>query len=83
MRLPRDLDADNLISLLRRYGYKVTRQTGSHIRLTTLQGGEHHVTIPHHKSLRVGTLQAVLQDIAQHLGLNWPAFLEELFGRKS
>lgn len=37
MRLPRNLGGDDLIALLQRYGYEVTRQTGSHIRLTTTQ----------------------------------------------
>jgi predicted RNA binding protein YcfA (HicA-like mRNA interferase family) len=60
MRLPRDVSGKQLAILLGRYGYEVTRQTGSHIRLTTTQEGEHHVTIPLHGSLRVGTLSAVL-----------------------
>ncbi|NYE57789.1 putative RNA binding protein YcfA (HicA-like mRNA interferase family) [Carboxydothermus ferrireducens DSM 11255] len=34
----------------------VTRQTGSHIRLTTTLKGEHHVTIPLHDPLKIGTL---------------------------
>jgi hypothetical protein len=46
MRLPRDFSGDQLAILLRRYGYEVTRQTGSHMRLTTTQEGEQHVTIP-------------------------------------
>jgi predicted RNA binding protein YcfA (HicA-like mRNA interferase family) len=46
MRLPRDLAGEELAVLLGRYGYEVTRQTGSHMRLTTTQRGEHHVTIP-------------------------------------
>jgi predicted RNA binding protein YcfA (HicA-like mRNA interferase family) len=37
MRLPRDLGGEELAVLLRRYGYEVTRQTGSHVRLTTRQ----------------------------------------------
>jgi predicted RNA binding protein YcfA (HicA-like mRNA interferase family) len=49
MRIPRGNGADGLISLLRRYGYESTRQTGSHIRITTTLNGEHHVTIPRHK----------------------------------
>jgi len=36
MKLPRDLSGEALARLLRRYGYEVTRQAGSHIRLTTL-----------------------------------------------
>ena len=81
MRLPRDLSGDQLAVLLRRYGYEVTRQTGSHIRLTTTQEGEHHVTIPLHGSLRVGTLSAVLSDVAEHLGIPRQTLVETLFGK--
>jgi predicted RNA binding protein YcfA (HicA-like mRNA interferase family) len=48
MRLPRDHGGSELAILLRHYGYGVTRQTGSHMRLTTTVGGEHHITIPRH-----------------------------------
>jgi predicted RNA binding protein YcfA (HicA-like mRNA interferase family) len=33
MKLPRNLDANDLIKALSRIGYAVVRQTGSHIRL--------------------------------------------------
>jgi predicted RNA binding protein YcfA (HicA-like mRNA interferase family) len=81
MRLPRDLSGDQLAVLLRRYGYEVTRQTGSHMRLTTTQEGEHHVTIPRYGSLRVGTLSAILSDVAEHMGISRQALLEALFGK--
>lgn len=80
MKLPRDLDGATLVSALRTLGYEVTRQTGSHIRLTTGLGGEHHITIPAHRSLRVGTLAAILDDVAGHLGLTREVLLERLFG---
>jgi hypothetical protein len=51
------------------------------MRLTTHQGGEHHITIPRHASLRVGTLNAILKDVAQHLGLERDELLIELTGR--
>lgn len=35
MRLPRDLSGVDLAKALSRYGYRVTRQTGSYLRLTT------------------------------------------------
>ena len=35
MRLPRDLSGAGLIKGLRKLGYAPTRQTGSHVRLTT------------------------------------------------
>ena len=81
MRLPRDVSGEELAALLRRYGYKVTRQTGSHMRLTTTQEGEHHVTIPCHSSLRVGTLSAILSDVAEHLGIPRSALVKTLFSK--
>ena len=79
MRLPRDLGGEELAALLGRYGYEVTRQTGSHMRLTTTQQGEHHVTVPRHRSLRVGTLSAILRDVAEHLGMPRQELVETLF----
>ena len=35
MRLPRDLSGIELDVKLEKYGYQITRQTGSHMRLTT------------------------------------------------
>lgn len=81
MRLPRDLGGEELAILLRRYGYEVTRQTGNHMRLTTAQGGEHHVTMPRHSSLRIGTLSAILSDVAEHLGIPRQTLIETLFGK--
>lgn len=81
MRLPRDLSGEELAVLLGRYDYEITRQTGSHMRLTTTRGGEHRVTIPRHESLRAGTLSAVLRDVAEHLDIPRQTLLETLFGR--
>jgi predicted RNA binding protein YcfA (HicA-like mRNA interferase family) len=81
VRLPRDLGGEELAALLGRYGYEVTRQTGSHMRLTTTQQGEHHVTIPRHRSLRVGTLSAILRDVADHLGIPRQELVETLFSK--
>jgi len=38
-RLPRDVSGAELASLLEIFGYVVTRQKGSHLRLTTQEGG--------------------------------------------
>jgi hypothetical protein len=51
------------------------------LRLTTTQGGEHHITIPRHSSLRVGTLSAILRDVAEHLGIPRQTLMETLFGK--
>jgi predicted RNA binding protein YcfA (HicA-like mRNA interferase family) len=79
MKLPRNLSGDDLAKALERLGYQVTRQTGSHVRLTTDQNGEHHATIPRHDSLRVGTLSSILRDIAEHHGLSKDELTELLF----
>ncbi len=81
MRIPRDLNGDKLANALNKYGYKVTRQEGSHMRLTTQQGGEHHITIPRHKPLRIGTLNSILKDVAEHLKVDREEVLEVLFGK--
>lgn len=81
MRLPRDLSGQDLARALAAFGYAATRQTGSHLRLTTQHHGEHHVTIPDHPALRIGTLAAVLDDVATHLGKSRADLVEALFGR--
>jgi len=80
MRLPRDIGGAELAKLLGQYGYQVTRQTGSHLRLTTQSGGEHHITIPAHSPLRVGTLNAILLEVAQHLKREKSELIQELWG---
>lgn len=58
----------------------MSHQTGSHIRLTTLRNGEHHVTVPAHDPIKIGTLNAILRDVADHAGLIREELLELLFG---
>jgi len=81
LKLPRDLDGNRLASLLRRYGYRITRQTGSHTRLTSsAKGTEHHVTVPAHREIRVGTLHGIFRDVAAYLDMKQAQLLDELFG---
>lgn len=80
MKLPRDLRANDLAQLLKKYGYKQTRQTGSHIRLTTTLKGEHHVTVVKHGTIKVGTLNGVLAEIAKHLEMGKRELMADLFG---
>jgi predicted RNA binding protein YcfA (HicA-like mRNA interferase family) len=63
MKLPRDLSGADLVKALAKVGYVVTRQRGSHIRLTTQRNGEHHVTAPDHDALKVGTLSGIVSDV--------------------
>lgn len=81
MKTPRDLTGRELAKALRKLGYEVTRQTSSHIRLTTGQGGEHHVTVPDHDPLKIGTLGAILRDLAEHHDLERHVLARKLFER--
>jgi predicted RNA binding protein YcfA (HicA-like mRNA interferase family) len=78
-KLPRDISGKQLAKALSKFGYQVTRQTGSHLRLTTMIDGEHHVTIPDHDHLKVGTLSGILGDVAQHLESPKAAIIDKLF----
>ena len=49
------------------------------MRLTTTQQGEHHITIPNHDPLRIGTLAGIVADVAQHFDLNRDELLTRLF----
>jgi len=82
VRLPRDVSGERLAASLGRYGYETSRQTGSHMRLTsTVRGREHHITIPRHGALRVGTLNSILSEVASYLELSREVLIEALFGR--
>jgi predicted RNA binding protein YcfA (HicA-like mRNA interferase family) len=78
MKLPRDLTGVQLVKNLEVLGYRTTRQAGSHIRVTTLQNGEHHLTIPAHNPLKTGTLSTILNDVAQHFNLTRDELLNHL-----
>jgi predicted RNA binding protein YcfA (HicA-like mRNA interferase family) len=79
MRLPRDLSGLELAKKLSALGYNISRQNGSHIRLTTQINGEHHITIPQHEPLKMGTLSAILQEVAKHFSTSRDQLIEQLF----
>lgn len=58
MKLPRDLSGEEVVRALRRLGFIVRRQVGSHIRLVR---GEARVTVPAHGALVPGTLKSILR----------------------
>jgi len=78
MKIPRDLKGTELAKALRKhFGYELTRQDGSHMRLTSASG-DHHLTIPNHSPLKVGTLQAILKDLARQLQIPADELLKKL-----
>ncbi len=67
MKLPRDLSGEELIrTLCREWGYSRTGQVGSHEVLETDTPSHQRLVVPAHKSLRVGTLSAILRSVASH-----------------
>ena len=78
-RLPRDLSGADLIKALRKRGYEVERQVGSHIRIKTEQKGVHLVTVPNHSPLKLGTLSGILADVAAHFKISKEILISELF----
>ena len=81
MRIPRDISGKELVRRLESLGYSPTRQSGSHVRVTTKNEGEHHVTIPMHEELRVGTVNAIISDVALHFSISKADIIQKLFGR--
>jgi len=77
MKLPRDMDAAQLIKALERIGYRVVRQSGSHIRLQCDEPA-HSITIPNHKPLRIGTLASIVADVAAKRQIGRDELLAEL-----
>jgi predicted RNA binding protein YcfA (HicA-like mRNA interferase family) len=78
MRLPRDVSGIRLVNALRILGYETTRQSGSHVRLTTQEQGEHHVTIPKHDPLKIGTFASILDDVAEHHKISRSELIKQL-----
>ncbi len=81
MSIPNDMTGDELVKRLTRQGYRITRQKGSHLRLTTNRGGTHHITIPKHNPLKVGTLNGIINDIASHQKKSKKQVMEDLFNK--
>ena len=81
MKLPRDLSGPELARALGQLGYRVTRQVGSHMRLTTANPTEHHVTIPAHSPLKLGTLRGILGEVAAAQRMGVTELAQRLFER--
>ncbi|HEY2820395.1 MAG TPA: type II toxin-antitoxin system HicA family toxin [Candidatus Acidoferrum sp.] len=60
-KLPVDLSGQARIKALRRIGFEVQRQRGSHIILRR-ESPHARVVVPNHKVLRPGTLREILHE---------------------
>ncbi len=79
MKLPRNISGAELARALRKLGYVTTRQSAGHLRLTTNEHVEHHVTVPNHDPVKVGTLSGILGDVARHFEMSRDELIERLF----
>ena len=79
MKLPRDLSGKDLAACLcRAWDYEQVHQVGSHIILQTQTPSPHRIAIPSHDFLRIGTLNAILRDVARHKVTDRQAILDTL-----
>ena len=70
MKLPRGLYGRELARVLcARWAYRQVNQVGSHIILQTEIPQRHRLSVPDHKPLRIGTLNAILREVAAAKGV--------------
>ena len=67
MKLPRGLSGADVAAVPNRLGYRQTRQTGSHVRMTVSFPRQAHLTVPLARAIPPGTLAALIKDAAAHL----------------
>lgn len=79
MKLPRELSGRELARVLcARWTYRQVNQVGSHIILQTETPQHHRLSVPDHKPLRIGTLNAILRQVAAAKGVTRQEILATL-----
>jgi len=78
MKSPRAVPADRLIRALKRLGYEVVRQKGSHVRLRSEGPPAHTITVPLHNPLKTGTLNSILSEVARMRSIQIESIIELL-----
>jgi predicted RNA binding protein YcfA (HicA-like mRNA interferase family) len=79
-KIPRDISGRKLAKLLKKYGYEINRETGSHIRLVSkFRDEEHKITVPDHHPIKIGTLNNILNGLADYLKVDKKELIKELF----
>ena len=79
MKLPRGITGADLVKALSAYGYRPTRQVGSHVRLTIEFPKQSHLSVPMLRPLPVGTLASILKDAARQVGQPYQDLVSKLF----
>jgi len=79
MKLPRDLKGSTLARMLcKEFGYRQVHQQGSHLILETEQPIHQRLSIPNHPSLRLGTLNSILNAVAKAKRISKDKLIEKL-----
>ena len=79
MRTPRNLNGiDFVAALVRNWDYVRVNQTGSHIMIETNTPFHQRLSIPAHKPLKTGTLNALVRLAASHKRMTKQAILDTL-----
>jgi predicted RNA binding protein YcfA (HicA-like mRNA interferase family) len=71
VKIPRDVNGDEAVRALKRFGFIQLRQTGSHL---ILRKDNRTVVVPQHKLLKPGTLKGIVYQA----GLTLEQFVTEL-----
>lgn len=79
MKTPRDVSGAELVKALRKFGYEFLRQAGSHIMIQTEEKGQHLVVVPNHNPIKVGTLNGIIGDVAEHFSISKEEVIRKLF----
>ena len=59
----KQLSGKEVIKIFEAHGFEVKRTVGSHVRLSFFKNEtSHHITIPLHDSLKIGTLHGIIKE---------------------
>lgn len=62
------MSADDVIAILKSFGFQVHSQKGSHIKLRRVgELGNETLIVPNHKQLDTGTCRAILRQASQYI----------------
>lgn len=64
----KQLSGKDIIKILQQFGFEIYTQKGSHIKLRRMrETGKKTLTIPNHKSLDLGTCQAIFKQACKYI----------------
>lgn len=71
MAKPKNLSGNDVIAVLRRFGFAQFSQRGSHVKLRReTPSGRQTLTVPIHKELDKGTLRALFRQACRYIPKN-------------